>query len=103
MSDEDIQRINSLLLEQQAQLLVSDARIRTLVHQLGEVVKLLKLAVLPPSATFEEAFRELVQTELNAKLGTIADGDPAHASALTKLLLSGGYLKQTSDDSSATS
>jgi hypothetical protein len=91
------------LLEQQAQILVSDARIRTLIHQLGEVVRLLKLAVLPPSATFEEAFRELVQTELNAKLATIADGDAAHASALTKLLLSAGYLKQSDGDSSSNS
>lgn len=103
MSQQDIDRINSLLLEQQAQLLVSDARVRTLRHLVGELVQLLKVPVQPPGATFEEAFRDLVQTEVNAKLAMIADGDQAHASALTKLLLSGGYLKQTSDDSTATS
>ncbi len=103
MSQADIERINNLLVEHQAQLLVSDARIRTLRHLIGELVQLLKVPAQPLGSTFEEAFRELVQTELNAKLGRIADGDPAQASAMTKLLLSGGYLKQTNDDASSAS
>ncbi len=103
MSHEDMDRINALLLEQQAQILVMDAKVRTLRHLLGQVVQILTVEVQPEGSSFEDAFRGLVQSKLNLKLAAIADGDPSQASALTKLLLSEGVLKQTNDDSSGIS
>ncbi len=51
MSTLDIDRINSLLLEQQAQLPASDARVRTLCHLVGELVQLLRIPVQSPRTT----------------------------------------------------
>lgn len=98
-----IESLTALVLEMQALQIVSDCRFRALRHLLGELFQTLNIQIDGKNQPFDKVVSGLAQMELQAKLAVIADGDPAHASALTKYLIGAGHLKQTNDDSSATS
>jgi DNA-binding FrmR family transcriptional regulator len=104
MSQEDIERIKALLLEQEAERLRSTAGLRAVIRMLREGEQLPNVPSQLDGATLDKLralSHSVLQEELNATLAKLADENPARASALTKLMLKTGFLKQTNDDSSA--
>lgn len=106
MSQEDIERIKALLLEQEAERLRSTAGLRAVIRMLREGEQLPDVPSQLDGATLEKLRAlsySVLQEELIATLAKLADVNPARASALTKLLMKTGFLKQLDDGSTAAS